>query len=151
MDAFEEKHDITWLSEGLVSAETHTITGINHRFVVLTDVHEEWSTHKHSCMSRHMKTHMIKVNPLFLHTSTQAHTLTRMHAWVCWLGCQSSSEAWRKVMPVISCRQRKCTTSPLMWQTGRFPSSHTIQPGVKCKQRVVVWQTSVILQVLQPN
>lgn len=146
MDAFEEKHDITWLSEGLVSAETHTITGINHRFVVLTDVHEEWSTHKHSCMSRHMKTHMIKVNPLYFYTPALRH----MHSHVCMHESVGLADKV-PVMPVISCWQRKCTTSPLMWQTGRFPSSHTNQPGVKCKQRVVVWQTSVILQVLQPN
>lgn len=79
-----------------------------------------------------------------LHTNTHTCTLC-----LCWPGCQGSSQAWLKVMLVISCRQGKCTTPQLMWQTGRFPSSHMIQSRANYKQRVVSWQTSVILQVIQ--
>lgn len=63
---------------------------------------------------------------------------------LCWLDCQGSSQAWLKVMLVISCRQRKCTTPQLMWQTDRFSSSHMIQSTANYKQCVVSWQTSVM-------
>lgn len=70
----------------------------------------------------------------------------RAHATLClcWLDCQRSSQAWLKVMLVISCRQRKCTTPQLMWQTDRFSSSHMIQSTANYKQCVVSWQTSVL-------